>query len=169
MTYPLCPRALSRSLIATLALLVVLTDRLPAHGFAFTTAEQRCRDAGAKRSVTLATTAARAFNECHRSRDTGGEPASTDCNDSDAADLSGDIARAAQSLASGLESRCAEIDPQTVNYGACPSPCDVVVPAIAGFPDVAACLQCLMLDGTELLAGFSQGSPAVPLTFVPLT
>jgi len=162
-TYPLCPRALRRSLIATLALLVVLTDRLPAYGFAFTTAEQRCRDAAATRSVTLATTAARAFNECHRSRDTSSEPASTDCNDSSSADLSGDIARAAQSLASRLGSRCAEIDPATVNYDACPSPCNGVVPSITGFPEVAACLQCLMLDGTELLAGFSQGSPAVPL------
>ncbi len=163
MTYPLCPRALRLSLIATFALLAIVTIHSRAHGFAFTTAEQRCRDAASKGSVTLATTAARAFNGCHRDRDTGSEPATTDCNDSESADPSGDIARAAQSLATGVGSRCTGIAPATVNYDACPTPCDGVVPSITGFADVAACLECLMLDGTELLSGFSQGSPVVPL------
>ena len=158
--------ATARTLVASfLALALTAEWAAPARapGFAFTSAEQSCRDAIAGATVKLASTASKSLVGCHRSRDRGGVSAGTDCNDTVVADTGGSIAQAGASLSSRAISRCPGLTPGAVRYGACPPPCSASVGPIEDFADVAACVDCLVRDGTELLSGTCQASPTPPL------
>lgn len=133
-----------------------------AHAFAFTTAEQSCRDAVATSTVKLAGVATKTLVGCHKSRDRGGLTAGTDCNETTTADDGGVIVKASASLAARSTSRCATLDPGDVRYAVCPPPCSAIG-NIDDFAEVAACIDCVVRDGTELLSGTCQASPAPPL------
>lgn len=132
------------------------------YGFAFTTAEQVCRDTVASSTVKLATVAAKTLVGCHKSRDRGSVPAATDCNDTVVADDGGATTKVAAALATRSASRCGALDPASVGYVVCPSPCSSVG-GLDDFVDVSACIDCLARDGTELLSGTCQASPMPPL------
>lgn len=145
-----------------LSVALVSTGALTAQA-AFTPSEIKCRDTVAKLGTKLAQTAAKAFNDCHAKRVAGVVAVPTDCNASAEADLKGKIQKAAVKLTSQVPAKCPGLDPASLSYLACPTPCDATVPSLTTFDDVAACVACFAQDSTEFVTGTAQGHPALPL------
>jgi hypothetical protein len=130
---------------------------------AFNAAELKCRDTISKLGSKMAQNAARAFNDCHKKRVAGTVAATTNCNSVAEADVKGKVQKAAAKLAAQAPAKCTGLDPATLNYLACPSPCDGQVPSIVNFDDVADCVACFVQDNTESMTLVAQGLPSLPL------
>jgi hypothetical protein len=149
------------AIVSTFSALVALAAS-PASA-AFSAAEIKCRDTIAKQGSKLAQQASRALNACHEKRVEGTEPPTTDCNSTVEADFKGKVQKAADKLLDSVPDKCEGLTPSALNYDGCPFPCDAVVPAIADFNNVAACIECTTRTWVESMTGSAQGNPALSL------
>jgi len=131
-------------------------------GAALSSANTACRDAIAKTVVALEDTILNEQIKCHQARSRGVLDAGVDCSDPDDASFPGAaaVAKRAAQLAAGVATKCAKASAPAANgYASCASPCDVTVPAISSYNDVAACLICqtkdTAADAMRTIVGFS--------------
>lgn len=126
----------------------------------------RCRSAVALQERTYADAVLAQTLACARDRMRGKLPADAACADLSAAtfpdrSLSA-IAGARARLVSRIESACTGVSPATLDYTACPSPCDAVAPALASFAAVAECVACTVESEVETaMAQLYGGAPPV--------
>src|SRR5688572_26882955 len=134
-----------------------------AHGYAFTPAEQRCRDAMAVGGTKLAQQVGRSLTGCHSARLQGVVGEATDCNDTDATPGAAKVSSARTSLGARAAKKCGSLAPSAVRYTSCPPPCDVEVPQIDDISDAASCLACVVVAQGESASEQTQGNPTPPL------
>jgi hypothetical protein len=135
----------------------------------FDAAQRRCRDTIAASGTKLAAAATQAVASCHKARNVGRLPASTNCNSLTEADDRGRVARARQKLTdrvAGPRGQCTgpTLSPGQVSHIACAAPCDVSYPTVETFNDVAGCAACLVESEVEAMARYAGGTPPVPLS-----
>lgn len=151
--------------LAVLALSLILLDtRVSQAGFS--PEVLACRATIAQGSTKLSNAMVRAVAACHKSRSQSAAMAGVDCNDLASADPRGKVARAEQKFLARVGStsgRCAGLSPAEALYSICPLPCQLEVPQLDTFDDVADCLACQARDRVESLARTTLGTPASPL------
>ncbi len=152
----------SALLFTTMIVLTTILPGSPGTAFGQFSPEQlRCRSTVAKAGAKLAKATMRAIADCHHYRNTGA--GALDCNSPATADLKDKLPQAEAKFVQNVTARCEGILPSTVLFQQCPAPCDVTVPALTGFDEVAECLVCLNRSRIEELADAAYGDPAVPL------
>jgi hypothetical protein len=122
-----------------------------------------CRSAIGKAATRLAKDQNKAIAGCHRSRNRGAEPASTDCNDLPGADLRNALPAAESRFSGTVTSSCSGVLPSDGGYDSCPAPCADDVPSITSMTDVASCLVCLGRERAEAVGRQTSGTPDAPL------
>ncbi|MBI5504774.1 MAG: hypothetical protein HY899_08215 [Deltaproteobacteria bacterium] len=156
-------RSIAHALIAA-AIVAASPSAAPA---AFSDAALTCRAAISRGGSKLATTAYKTVATCHKQRDRDAGAAGTDCNDiSQAGAVKQQVAGAVAKLASsvgGASDRCAGLIPADLGYYNCPAPCDVEVPALTTFSDVADCVSCVVQEQVSTITTDALGSPVPAL------
>ena len=132
--------------------------------------QQKCRATIAKTGSKLASTVAKTLGSCHKGRVKGKIGSSFNCNDIADADNKGKVAKAEAKMIAGVggaKDKCPQAvvgSPDSLGFWSCPSPCDVTVPAITDYSDVAHCVICVMETSVQAMSAASQGAPAIPMT-----
>ncbi|MBC8291774.1 MAG: hypothetical protein H8E45_01265 [Proteobacteria bacterium] len=135
---------------------------------ALSKADQGCRGTIAKGFGKLAATADKTIAGCHKSRDGGKIPDTTDCNLLAHADTKGKVVKAANKLIAGIAKKCPETGSKAVTtslidgYLSCPEPCGTntgVPNTLTSFSDLGQCLACLGGDVSEGFNSSAMGAP----------
>ena len=131
--------------------------------------QQKCRSTLAKNGSKLAATVAKTLGGCHKNRAKEKISSSVDCNDISQADIKGKVAKTESKLRDaigGAKDKCPQSvvgTPGDLHFHFCPAPCDVTVPAIATFADVAECQICLIETSVQAMSASGQGAPGIPM------
>ena len=131
--------------------------------------EQKCRSTLGKNGSKLAATVAKTLGGCHKNRVKGKIASAVDCNDISEADIKGKVGKAESKLRAavgGAKDKCPQAvvgAPRDLHFHFCPAPCDVTVPAITTFADVAECQICLIETSVQAMSTSGQGAPAIPM------
>jgi hypothetical protein len=156
-----------RSSRAVLVLLLVLTA---APAAAMTVHEAKCRAQLSDSYEDVITAARRAVALCHRRRDKGALPASTNCNLPVVADSAtrGDIADAEAKFLKTLEAHCKDVPAVLAQFVRCPSAGRLVddggpTTGIDSFEELAQCLSVQLNDVFGRAAEKALGLPDLPL------
>jgi len=137
---------------------------------AFDKDELKCRKGLAKGMLKAISTADKVSGGCHKSRHSGKESASTDCNDlgsapgvPGAADGKGKFAKAQQKLIDTPASKCAGLDDDVLNtFISCPELCNTKLGlggSLDNLDEVAACMACVAADVVSTKNATLLGAP----------
>jgi len=149
--------------IAAVAAIALLASSANAQ---FSADERKCRQTIAKNGSKLIGTLGKTLSGCHKNRLKGKVMPVVDCNNVAAADAKGKIAKAEgkfRDAVGGAKDKCIGLSPSLLNFYQCPAPCDVAVPAITSFADVAECAICTAENSVAAMEAAGQGSPVPPL------
>lgn len=120
----------------------------------------KCRATVSKSISKLSTTAAKTIVGCHKNRDKGKVDVGVDCNDLAQADTKSKVQKAEDKARELIPSKCVDISVDEAGFAVCGAPCEVAVPAVGNFSDVASCLVCQAKTAAESATGNAQGGPA---------
>jgi hypothetical protein len=143
-------------LVAVCAAFALVVVAAPAS--AQTAAQTKCRDAIAKGLAKYTKTYFRVIAECHEARSSGQIALGVDCNDADAADLDGRLARVAASFRAavgGEKNKCLDSNALLASqYPECPAPAETAddggaTDGIDDFAEVGECLLALTNETME--------------------
>ncbi len=130
--------------------------------------DQKCRDSIAKAMTKAVTTADKVSAVCHKSRNAGKIPATTDCNDlsTGQADSKSKFDKAKTKLSDTIQKKCIDAgagDAVLDLFISCPEPCatETGVPnPMTSFSEVAQCLACVAGDIIETRNANILGAPS---------
>jgi hypothetical protein len=127
--------------------------------------DELCRSHLFAGAVKLGRDTIKQLGKCHSQRLNGQLPASTDCNQESSAPWAELRQRDAVSLHIRARKRCdvpPASSPAALGFASCPAPCNVQVPAITTYADVADCLECQTYRIAENLSTAVFGTPTLP-------
>lgn len=145
-------RAMSAFVLGVVCLALPASAQLPREA-------ARCRAAIAKGLLKLGDTILKDRLTCHRRRNDGLLPATTDCNSAVSAPFSAKVGQALVKF-SAASSRCAQTaQPADYGYVACPPPCESI--PIGDYPDLSTCMSCVTQAAVDGALAVAYGIPPV--------
>jgi len=113
--------------------------------------DEKCRTNIGKRIRVYSDKVLKTYEYCHKQQRKLNLPLSVDCTDLDdpgfPLNKSEALVKQVGKTAENIVKKCLDAATPTANgYDTCPSPCDLVVPAIVTYTDVSNCLTCLAED-----------------------
>lgn len=126
----------------------------------------KCYGTFVKGTQKLVDTIGKVVKACHSGRIKGKISSMVDCNAiSVSSDPKGSVAKAEQKMITAVNKSCSPNglgSPESLNFNACPEPCDASVPVIRTFADVSACEICLARQDVLQMSARTLGSPTAP-------